>query len=129
MTLVTDKQMAAIRSLAQRGMVTTVEIYRRDAVTPAPSDDYGDNVEYNETSASRRSTVKGWLYTTPATMPDLDSGAAVTPQLWALRVPVGTQIATGDRVVIAGNDYHVAAVDGDKTYAPYVTCNLRRRLG
>ena len=129
MTLITTKQMEAIRAMAQKGMISTVEIYRRDAVVPTGSNDYGDNVEYNETTESRRATVQGWLYTASATGPEVDNAAIVTDQMWALRLPIGTEIATGDRVVVDGSDFYVVSTDKVKTYAPYITANLRRRLG
>jgi len=129
MTLISDRQMAAIRDLAKKGMVTSVDIYRRDATVPTGSDDYGDNVEYNQTSESRRTTVQGWLYTVPATEPGVNVGAVVTTQTWALRVPVGTEVAVGDRVVVGSDDFYVTGLDDVKTLVPYITCNLRRRLG
>jgi hypothetical protein len=128
--LITESQMQAIRSFAEKGMVTTVEIYRRDAAAqPAPANDYGDNVEYNETTASRRGTVQGWLRTVPAPQAEMDSGAIVTDTVWELRVPAGTEIVAGDEVIIKGVEYNVASTDSDNTLLPYIKCSLRTREG
>lgn len=127
--LISDKQMKAIREMAEIGMITPVDIYRRDSVVPTTSDDYGDNVEYNQTSQSRRSTVKGWLYTSPASQAAIDAGAVITDQLWELRVPYGTEVAVGDEVRIGGRVYHTLSVDAGKTLSPYIKCTLRRREG
>lgn len=129
MTLISNKQIGAVRALAKKGMVTVVEIHERGGTVPTGSNDYGDNVEYTETPDSIRETVQGWLYTSAPTSPEVDAGAIITPQLWALRLPVGTRISVGDRVSIDGDEYYVAATDAVKTYAPYITCNLRRRTG
>lgn len=128
--LVTAQQMAAIRSLAEKQMVTVVEIYRRDAAPqPAPGDDYGDEVGYTATTMTRRGNVKGWLRTVPAQQAEVDAGAVVTDTVWELRIPAGTEIAAGDEVHILGTEYNVASTDTDNTLLPYITCNLRTREG
>lgn len=126
--LVTARQLAAIGRIAERGMITTVEIFRRgQAAQAAAQYDYGDEVDYTETTPSRRGKVQGWLRTVPTQEQDLDSGAIVTTSGWALRVPVGTDILPGDEVVIAEEEYTVQATNRDNTLLPYITCELRRR--
>jgi hypothetical protein len=127
--LVTTKQLEALSKVAERGMITTVDIYRRDAAdAPAPSDDYGDNVDYTQTSGSKYSRVKGWLRTVPtALVQELDNGAIVTVNTWELRVPVGTDVQTGDEVRVGGDQYTVSSTNRDNTLLPYISCNLRRR--
>jgi hypothetical protein len=126
--LVTQKQLAYIGKFAELGMTTDVEIFRRvAAATPAPSDDYGDNVGYEETQMSRRGKVKGWLRATPATVQEVDQGAIVTVNTWALRVPLGTDILAGDEAEIDGDRYTVSSTDSDNTLLAYISCNLRKR--
>ena len=127
--LITDNQMAAIREIAEKGMVTTVTIYRRSGVVPSSSDDYGDNVEYDETTPSKRGSVQGWLRTAPAQQAEVDGGMVITDAIWELRVPVGTDILAGDEVEIKGTSYDVASIDSDTTLLPYIKCNLRTREG
>lgn len=127
--LISEKQMAAISTLAETGMVTTVEIFRRSGAVPSASDDYGDNVEFNETSPSRRGTVQGWLRTVPASQASIDAGAVVTDTVWELRVPSGTDIQVGDDATIKTVEYTVVSTDADNTYLPYIKCNLRTRAG
>jgi hypothetical protein len=128
MSLLSTGQLTALRKVAEQGMVTSVEILRRSEGTPDPSNDYGDDVlDYTETKTSRRSQVKGWLYSNPANSQDVDSGSVVTVNNYILRVPVGTDILTGDGVVIAGEQYTVTDTTRENTWKALVTCNLRKR--
>jgi hypothetical protein len=127
--LISVRQMGAISALAEKGMITTVEIFRRSGVVPSASDDYGDNVEYDETNPSRRGKVQGWLRTVPASQAGIDAGAVVTDTMWELRVPSGTDIQAGDDVTIKTVKYTVVSSDTDNTYLPYIKCNLRTREG
>lgn len=127
--LISEAQMAAIRRVAEKGMVTTVEIFRRGpADQAAPQYDYGDDVEYTETAPSRRGMVQGWLRTVASQEQDVDSGAIVTTNAYDLRVPVGTDIQAGDEVLVSGTDeYTVQGTNADNTLLPYISCELRRR--
>lgn len=126
--LVSTKQLAAISKVAEVGFITTVEIYRRTAAAqPAPEYDYGDQVDYPETSPSRRGTVQGWLRTVATQDQAVDGGAIVTTNDWALRVPLGTDILAGDELIIESNYYTVQGTNIGNSLLPYITCDLRRR--
>lgn len=128
MNLISSNQLGAIQRVSERGMSTEVEIFRRGpADLPPPQDDYGDDVEYEETTESTTTVVRGWLRSIPTQEQDVDSGAIVTTNSWVLRVPVGTDIQTGDEVRIDGSEYTVQGTDSDNTLLPFITCDLRRR--
>ena len=108
-------------------MVTTVSIERRSEAAPPAGDDYGyDFLSFTETSESRTTTVKGWFYSRPAQVQDVDTGAVVTINTYRLLLPVGTDIAVGDRVTAGIDVYIVSDTDAENTWNPMLTCNLRR---
>lgn len=128
--LVTDSQLARIRDVALLGMITTIVIERR-AEGPIPAGgDYGDDfLTYTETTDSRRQTVKGWFFSTPTPMQDIDTGMIVTSNTYRLFVPVGTDIQIGDHVFVgsAPDAYTVSDTTAESTWNALLTCSLRRR--
>lgn len=124
---VTDKQMTELRKLAELGMQTEVDIYARSEGTP-PAHDYGDDyLDYTQTNESRKSTVKGWFYSVPAQVQEVDTGMVVTTNTYRLLLPVGTDIDPGDRVVVGSDEYTVSDTDREGTWLPMLTCHLRKR--
>lgn len=123
----TDAQMERVRDVAKLGMVTPVTIYRRSEATP-PAEDYGDDyLDYTQTTESRRTTVRGWFFSTPAAMQDTDTGAIVTANTYRLFLPVGTDIATGDTVMVGSEEYTVSDTTAEGSWLPLLTANLRKR--
>lgn len=126
----TDNQMKRIRDVALLGMITPIVIERRDAAAPPAGGDYGDDfLSYTQTSASRRQTVKGWFFSTPTPMQDVDTGAIVTSNTYRLFVPVGTDINIGDHIFVgtAPDAYTVSDTTAESSWLPLLTCSLRRR--
>ena len=125
---VTENQLDEMRKLAQLGMQTTVSIYSRSEGAVPPGGDYGDDfLDYDLTDDSRRLRVKGWFYSKPAQVQDVDTGMVVTTTTYRLLLPVGTTIATGDRVTVGADEYTVSDTDAEGTWLPMLTCNLRKR--
>lgn len=123
----TENQLEHVRDVAKLGMITPITIYRRSEATP-PADDYGDDyLSFTQTSESRKTTVKGWFYSTPAAMQDTDTGAIVTANTYRLFVPVGTDISTGDTVMVGSDEYTVSDTTVEGTWLPLLTANLRKR--
>jgi hypothetical protein len=128
--LLTDNQMARLRDIALLGMVTPITIERRSEGAIPAGGDYGDDfLTYTETSASRRQTVKGWFFSSPTPMQDVDTGAIVTSNTYRLFLPVGTDINIGDHVFVgtAPDAYTVSDTTAESTWLPLLTCSLRRR--
>ena len=127
-TFLTANQLEAVRSLAILGMQTPVTIERRgEGVIPAGGD-YGDDfLSYAETTESHKTDIKGWFYSTPTQMLDVDTGATVTSNTYRLFLPVGTDILPGDHVHVGTSDYTVTDTTAEGTWLPLLTCNLRKR--
>lgn len=115
--------------VSRLGMVDDVEVFRRTPVTSNdPATDYGDDtLAFVMTNDAKRHWVKGWLFSMPAQQQEVDSGAIVTVNTYALRVPVGTDIEPGDEVRINGETYTVSSTNAENTWLPLVNCNLRKR--
>lgn len=128
--LLTDNQLQRVRDVALLGMVTPITIEKRAEGTIPSGGDYGDDfLTYTETTASRRQVVKGWFFSTPTPMQDVDTGAIVTSNTYRLFLPVGTDINIGDHVFVGPNPdaYTVSDTTAESTWLPLLTCSLRRR--
>lgn len=126
----TVNQMKRLRDVALLGMITPIVIEKRTGAAPPVGGDYGDDfLAYTETSASRRQAVKGWFFSTPTPMQDVDTGAIVTSNTYRLFVPVGTDIDIGDHVFVGPNPdaYTVSDTTAESSWLPLLTCSLRRR--
>lgn len=124
-------QIANISEFVSRlGMVDDIEVLRR---TPnldplAPANVYGDDsIDFIETHDSHRHWVKGWLFSMPAQVQEVDSGAIITVNTYVLRVPNGTDIMPGDEVIIGGEEYTVSSTNEENTWQVLIDCNLRKR--
>ena len=124
----TDNQLARVRDVALLGMITPVTIERRAEASIPSGGDYGDDfVSYTTTTESRRLTVKGWFYSRPTPMQEVDSGAVVTVNTYRLYLPVGTDVLPGDRVFVGTDEYTVSDTTGEGSWLPLLTCSLRKR--
>jgi hypothetical protein len=124
-------QMNAIAKFVSRlGMIDDIEVRRRTPnVDPAaPANAYGDDsIDFVPTQDSRRHWVKGWVYSTPATVQEVDSGAIITVNTYVLRVPIGTDILAGDEVFLDPDTYTVSSINDENTWKVLIDCNLRKR--
>ena len=129
----TPNQLTRVRDVALLGMVTSVVIERRSFIADsgAPENAYGDDaLTYTVTNESRRTVVKGWFYSTPTPVQEVDNGQIVTVNTYRLYLPVGTDIKTGDHVHVETNptdDYTVSDTTGEGSWLPLLTCSLRKR--
>lgn len=129
----TPNQLTRVRDVALLGMITAVVIERRSFIADsgAPENAYGDDsLTYTVTNESRRTTVKGWFYSTPTPVQEVDNGQIVTVNTYRLFVPVGTDIRVGDHVHVETNprdDYTVSDTTGEGSWLPLLTCSLRKR--
>jgi len=118
--LVSDSQMVQLRSVAELGMQSTVVIYKRTFNDTNP---YSDD-EVVATTAT--TTVKGWLRTVPVgDLTSIDGQIAVATS-HRLFVPVGTDIASNDRVSVDGIMYTVQETTVTNTWRVLIRCQLER---
>jgi len=120
MTLVSAAQIAALRSVANRGLQTDVTIFPRIEADNPFSDDE------NVTTSGGTVTVKGWLRTVPAGVIDVVSGVQAQISSFRLLLPPGTVIHNGDRVEINSEKYVVEDVASENTYQIFLVCSIRR---
>ena len=124
----TPNQMERVRDVALLGMVTPVTIERRGDDPSAPANVYGDDaLSYTVTNETRRQTVRGWFYSTPTPVQDIDTGAIVTVNTYRLYLPVGTDVLPGDHVHVGSEDYTVSDTTAEGSWLPLLTCSLRKR--
>ena len=123
MTLLSDAQMSAIRSLGEKGMTVDVTIrrvlpYAIDDANPFGDDDLG--------YATTTTTVKGWLLSNMGREFDQDSERIVAVHDFTLRVPVGTAIDARDIATIAGVNYTVMETNTEDTWPEWTECYLKK---
>ena len=118
MSLLSDSAMAALREVAELGMVTDVtilDLVNSESATGSTS-----------TWVARPATVRGWLHSEVSPVITLVSGKQVLVNTYRLFLPVGTDIATGDRVLIGGERFVVSDTTGESTWQAMLTVSLRR---
>jgi len=120
MTLVSAAQIAALRSVANRGLQTDVTIFPRIEADNPFSDDE------NVITSGGTVTVKGWLRSVPAGVIDVVSGVQAQISSFRLLLPPGTVIHNGDRVEIGGEKFVVEDVASENTYQIFLVCSIRR---
>jgi hypothetical protein len=123
--LVPPHVLTQVRLVAEQGMQTMVTIRRRSVVVS----DYGDDsVEFTETHETMDHGVKGWFYSTPTPVQEVNAGALVTVNTYRLYVPVGTDVVPGDEVLV-GDDgvYIVSDTTAESTWLAMLECSLRKR--
>lgn len=120
MSLVSASEMAALRTVAESGMESTVNIYYRSV------EQTEDGLQ--ETFSATAVTSICWLTerTPDSAMLGPLNGAAAISEQFVLRLPYGTVIHSGDKVVVSGGTYFVQHTNIENTYVPMVSCSLRK---
>jgi hypothetical protein len=125
MSLITDSELAAIRSLGEQGMVTDITIQRN---LPSVHDDdnpFGDD-DLEMAPASQSVTVKGWLVSHMDRSFGEDGSRIVGVHDITLRVPVGTAIGPRDVVTVAGTTYTVVEANTEDSWPEWTVVYIRR---
>jgi hypothetical protein len=117
--LLSATELAALRDLVESGMETDVTIRRRTTV----EGDLGDVATFTTVAA-----VKGWIreITTAAAGIGEVGGVVAIPETHRLFVPVGTDLESGDLVIVNGDGFRVQHTDAGGTYLTHLTAILRR---
>ena len=116
--LLSSAEIDAFRDVALQGMQDDVAIYRRSTI----STDDGMTSEW-----AYLTTAKGWIYSVPTQHQSLVSGEIVTINTYRLFVPVGTDIAQGDKVKIGGHSQEYICSDtiSENTWQAVLRVSLR----
>jgi hypothetical protein len=121
--LLTDAQLAGIRSYGERGMTVDVTFTRMMPYAADPDNPFGDgDIAYEPTSF----TVKGWIINVMHRELEEDANRIVAIHDVTLRVPVGSDIETRDLATIGGVQYTVMETNNEDTWAEWTTCYLKR---
>jgi len=120
MSLITAAEMAAIREVAESGLVTPVYIQTKSIDRDAPDG-------WSETWVESSTPVAGWLYEiTPsgATLGVVAGAVGLAESLW-LRLPVGTAVEPGDRARVGSSTFVIQHTNDDSTYLPWLVCSVK----
>jgi len=123
MALLTAKQMTSIQRLGEQSFKIEVEVQHKLPFEKDDSNPMGDSVL---TYKSVTTKVKGWL------VPDLDRALSVgVAQVisagdFRLRLPVGTDVEPGDRVIVSGLSYAVTDSSTEQSWPEWITVRMRR---
>lgn len=117
--LISDAEMVSLRDVAALGMQTPVSIYKRATNVTADGQQSG----WATTAAS---TVNGWLYSSPTPQISIVGAEEALVNTYRLFVPVGTDIESGDHVVIGGAMFTCSDTNVESTHLPLLRCSLRR---
>lgn len=120
--MLSGAQMGFIRKLGEKWMTTVATVHHKGPASLDPSNPYGDDtIQLTSTS-----TVKGWLVPNLNKTVDQMQAQVIGPGQFIFRVPVGTEIAPGDKVDIAGRRYGVVDVTDEQTWPEWLKVSLIR---
>lgn len=112
--------MAALQAVFAGYYRTEVQIFSLTSGANTFSDDQ------ESFSAEPTATVLGWMRNQPDYVITEDSGATQHPEEARLFLPVGTQIARGDKLVIGGEPWTVVDHNAENTYKVTLRVAVRR---
>lgn len=118
MTLLSARELRAIQEVAELGMVTPITIYRRTTTANA----YGDA---EQITYPKVGTAKGWLYSDPTPVAVISGGQVAIVNTYRLYLPIGTDIAGGDRVGVEGRVFTVSDTTAESTWPALLNVSLR----
>jgi hypothetical protein len=124
MSLLTDPQILAIRSLGIKGMGVVVTITKNVGVVAGDeSNPFGAAEPSYQTYTT---TVQGWLVARMGRDFEEDGSRIVAVHDFDLRVPVGTDIDSRDKVTISGADYVVMETNIEDTWPEWTVCYIKK---
>lgn len=120
MTLVSDAEMAALRAVAESGMVATVSIYH--LVTTA-----GEGGRTAAYPATPDATLQGWIteLTAAGVQARVNAGEVGSLETHRLLVAAGSDIRNGDKITQGTSVFIVQATTAENTYQPYLAAYMR----
>lgn len=119
MSLISVDELLAIQEVAESGMSGEATILKRVTIETANG--------LESVWAQSGESVSCWLYqqTGPGNMLGAISGAIAEAQNFSIRVPVGTDVDSGDEIAIGSTIYSVQNTNAGETYSPWLDCTCR----
>ena len=121
--MLSAKQLQAIQKVGQKTFTVSADIYKRQPFAFDDSNPYGDDTVTFATTATR---VSGWLVPVDTIDFTLDISQIISSGNAVLRVPVGTDVEPGDKLVIASDTYYCSESTTEQTWPEWTTVRLRR---
>lgn len=117
MTLVSASELAALRGVAELGMTTTAIVQRRTTVT---------DVDGSHSAWTPGITITGWMFSEVSPVLTINAGETALVNTYRWFCPVGTDIRSGDKLTVSGNEFQVSDTNEESTWLPLLRCSLRR---
>jgi hypothetical protein len=117
MTLVSAQELGALRAVAESGMTTPASVYRRSVVTDANG---------QHSTWALQGTILGWMFSEPTPVITLNAGEQALVNTYRWFCPVGTDIISGDKLLVGAAEFTVSDTNTESTYLPLLRCSLRR---
>lgn len=119
MELLSASELGAIQSVAQSGMASTAIVLVRSVIE---TDDGQESVW-----ATSGIDVPCWVHEFTPAGQDIGgvSGAVALVELFSIRLPVGTEISSGDHIVVGSLTYIVEHTNDADTYPAWLDCSCR----
>jgi hypothetical protein len=119
MSLLTASELGAIQQLAEQGMDSLATILTRSVIE---TDDGQESVW-----ATSGIDVPCWVYQQTPIGGTLGAvaGAVGISQTFSIRMPIGTAVESGDRIIVGTTDYLVEQTNSESTIAPWLVCGCR----
>ena len=117
--LVSDAELRALGEVVELGMTTPVVVQRYESIERGDDDPQRvwTDIVY----------VDGWLWEPPEMPTGGDIGGVTgTANAHLLRLPLGTDARTGDRIGVDGDIFEVLDDNSSDTYQTYLRLSLRR---
>jgi hypothetical protein len=119
--LLTLSQLRGIQAIGEQGMNVPVEILHKVAYAKDPLNPYGDE----DVVWADPVTVMGWLVTKPTERIAVGAGQVQALATHTLRVPVGTDILSDDRVRIGDEEFVVTDATNEQSWPEWTVAYLR----
>ena len=116
--MISPTEIAALQGFAELQMTTEVGVMRQTIIEGPQGDD--------ESVFATAGIVYGWLSSRPSPIITEVGGVQALVNTYALYLPVGTDIASGDQVIIAGRIFNCSDTTSESTLQPMLEVSLRR---
>jgi hypothetical protein len=119
MSFLSDQELAEMRAVCTSAMPDMATVQRKAGVDDGMG---GESVTWPDLGTSACEVVRE-----PAPGIVLEGEQPQSVAYWGVRLPYGTDVRAGDRIVVNGAVYEVSDVDGPSSHGLAVTANCKKR--